>query len=127
MLDRGFPYLILDTLLQLNETPNLISPGYIKIIDPIEFPLLIIPTGGLYGLDSSASFKSWLSDYVNSGGTLIVFTQQHGYEFDALPGGNLTGYGWFEDQSCQYGSVAISTYHPLFAGYTSTLLNVNVD
>ncbi|MBI4680955.1 MAG: hypothetical protein HY753_07075, partial [Nitrospirae bacterium] len=43
-------------------------------------PLLLIPSGGLYGLENSAFFKATLDEYVKNGGTLIVFAQQHGYE-----------------------------------------------
>lgn len=99
VLDRGFPLLITSILQEFNESSALVSVDYLRIIDPVEFPLLIISTGGLYGLDSSTSFKSWLSQYVNSGGVLIAFAQQHGYEFGALPRGELNGYGWAEDQS----------------------------
>ena len=92
-----------------------------------DYPILIIPSGGLYGLDSLQSFKSKLSEYVQNGGNLIVFSQQHGYEFNALPGGEVSGYGWLEDQSCHYKSVGISTYHPILSGQDSATLDVNVD
>ncbi|TRO46655.1 hypothetical protein E2P60_04785, partial [Candidatus Bathyarchaeota archaeon] len=105
-------------------------PVYLEEIADQEFvdliPVLLISSGGLSGLDSS-SVKNRLEDYVENGGTLIVFAQQHGYEYQALPGGELSGYGWFEDQSCQLSSAAISTYHPIFAGQPSTVLDVNVD
>lgn len=127
ILDRGFPSLIMNSLLELNETANFITVEYLPFLDPIDYPLLIIPTGGLYSMDSSSSFKTGLWDYVDKGGNLIVFTQQHGYEFNAIPGNNITAYGWMEDQSCQFASVEISTYNPLFAGFETTRLNVNVD
>ncbi|MEM0316148.1 MAG: hypothetical protein QXL61_08650, partial [Archaeoglobaceae archaeon] len=91
-----------------------------------DYPVLIIPSGGLYGLDSSKTFKSNLEQYVRNGGTLIVFSQQRGYEYSALPG-NLSGYGWVEDQSCQYASVYINTYHPILSGQDSVTLDVVVD
>lgn len=73
------------------------------------------------------TFKSKLEQYVNNGGTLIVFTQQHGYEFNALPGGNVSGYGWLEDQSCQHASIGIATYHPILSGQDSVTSDANVD
>jgi|GEM_PF-4273019 hypothetical protein len=126
VLYRGIP-LIVSLLNETNESFIPVGPSYLKIINSKDFPVFIIPTGGLYGLDSSPAFRSWLEDYVDSGGTLVVFTQQHGYEFLALPGGELAGYGWLEDQSCQFGSVAISAYHPIFSGQDSSVLDANVD
>jgi hypothetical protein len=44
-------------------------------------------------LSNSPSFKSKLNNYVENGGNLIVFAQQHGYEYSALPGdvGGMAG------------------------------------
>ncbi|MEW6557838.1 MAG: Ig-like domain-containing protein [Elusimicrobiota bacterium] len=93
--------------------------------------VLIIPSGGLYGLGDVESFKRNLADYVNNGGTIVCFTQQHGYEFSALPATSdkqqVTGYGWNEDQSCQSASVYINEVSPIFNGQTNTTLDVNVD
>ncbi|MCJ7761421.1 hypothetical protein MUP59_09830, partial [Candidatus Bathyarchaeota archaeon] len=61
------------------------------------------------------------------GGTLIVLSQQHGYEFNALSGGEVDGFGWLEDQSCQYKSVYISRYHTIFSGQDSIDLDTVVD
>lgn len=92
-----------------------------------DYPILIIPSGGLYGMENSYMVKSKLEEYVKSGGTLICFTQQHGYEFSTLPGGEVSGYGWQEDQSCQNSAVYIDTSHPIFAGQTKATLDANVD
>ncbi|MEW6557840.1 MAG: amidase domain-containing protein [Elusimicrobiota bacterium] len=93
--------------------------------------VLIIPSGGLYGLGDVESFKRNLADYVNNGGTIVCFTQQHGYEFGALPITDyrlpITGYGWNEDQSCQSASVYINEVSPVFNGQTRVNLDVNVD
>ena len=97
----------------------------------VEFPehqkVLIIPTGGLYGLDSDEIFRAKLEKFVSEGGVLIVFAQQHGYEFQALPGGKVSGYGWLEDQSCFSKAVYIDTYHPVLAGQDSVLMDINID
>lgn len=89
-------------------------------------PVLIIPSGGLYGLDGVPSFKSRLESYLGGGGTLIVLDQQYGKDFKAVPGG-LGGYGWIEDQSCQYASVAITTYTPAFSSQSKNAPDINVD
>jgi len=90
------------------------------------FPVFIIPSGGLYGLDSSPMFASKLDAYVRGGGTLIVLAQQYGADLRPVPGG-LSGYGWAEDQSCQYSSVAITTYMPFLSGQAKTTPDINVD
>ena len=126
ILSRGFYDNLAALLNEFGEDCPLVG-----INTPIEdlnnYPILIIPSGGLYGLDSSPSFKSKLEQYVNNGGTLIVFTQQHGYEFNALPGGEVSGYGWLEDQSCQHASIGIATYHPILSGQDSVTSDANVD
>jgi hypothetical protein len=100
----------------------------IAVLDKVK--VLIIPTGGLYGMENSPQFKSELEDYVSQGGTLIVFSQQHGYEFSALPtpdGIPLGGYGWREDQSCQSNSVYVDTWHPALSSLTNSLISSPVD
>ncbi|MFH0837450.1 MAG: RHS repeat-associated core domain-containing protein, partial [Candidatus Aenigmatarchaeota archaeon] len=112
-------------LVGMNKSIDLIEPtsdlGEMK-----KYPVIIIPSGGLYGIDSSDIFKQKLEQYVSSGGVLVMFAQQRGYEFSALPGG-LSGFGWAEDQSCQGSSVRISTYHPIVSGQSSTTQNLGVD
>ncbi|NOZ59044.1 MAG: hypothetical protein GXO66_05655, partial [Euryarchaeota archaeon] len=123
VLKRGY-YLYFRNLLRESRIPfRLFSLG--AEIEPEEYPVLVVASGGLYGL-SSGAVRAWLEDYVAGGGTLIVFAQQHGYDYELLPGGMLGGYGWIEDQQCQYASVVISTYFPAFAGLGETL-DANVD
>jgi len=100
-----------------------------------DHPVMVIPSGGLYGLENSNIFKAKLDEYVKSGGTLIVFAQQHGYEFSVLPvpqeadGAfkHISGYGWAEDQSCFSNAVYIDTYHQILAGQNKSTPTLNVD
>jgi len=124
VLARGF-YTELSGVLSWYHVPfRLVDPATVSAISQ---EVLVLPSGGLYGLDSSPSFKTALDDYVTNGGTLVVFAQQRGYEFRALPGGEVSGYGWLEDQSCHYRSIGISTYHMILSGQDSVLLDANVD
>jgi thiol-disulfide isomerase/thioredoxin len=126
ILSRGFDTSLALLLTEFNEPSVLIDQDFSpSIVD--DYPILAIPSGGLYGLDSSSTFKSNLEQYVRNGGTLIVFSQQHGYEYSALPRGNLSGFGWTEDQSCHYRSVYIDTYHPILSGQDSVTSDVTVD
>ncbi|MBZ5590476.1 MAG: hypothetical protein LAO05_18145 [Acidobacteriia bacterium] len=102
--------------------------------DPLQLAedqrILLIPSGGLYGTAGSADLKARLAAYVQAGGTLIVMAQMHGEDFTTMPvpdGETLTGYGWFEDQSCWGGSVTIAAAHPLTSALTDTRRDVNVD
>jgi len=98
-------------------------------------PVLVIPSGGLYGLENSEFFKSSLDEYVKQGGTLIVFAQQHGYEFSVLPvpqeadGSYKTigGFGWAEDQSCFVNAAYIDTWHQMLAGQIKSTPTLHLD
>ena len=90
-------------------------------------PILFIPSAGLYGLDGSDVFKARLEEYTQNGGTIVCLTQQHGYDFETLPGGELSGYGWLEDQSCHTRSMSIAQIHPLLSGQDDAILDAGVD
>ena len=90
-------------------------------------PVLILPSGSLSGLDNSEVFKAVLQEYVKQGGTVVCFAQQYGYEFGALPGGEVAGFGWMEDQACHANAVYVSRDHPVFAGQTIKDIDAAVD
>jgi hypothetical protein len=93
-------------------------------------PILFIPSGGLYGMEKSSQFKSILEDYVSQGGTLIVFAQQHGHDFSALPSPDelpLECCGWREDQSCRSNSVYVDTWHPALSSAARSLISSPID
>jgi hypothetical protein len=91
--------------------------------------VLVIPTGGLMGMETLKMFKAILSEFVSRGGVIVCFTQQHGYEWSVLPNGEqLTGFGWREDASCTGpNSAYIDTYHPIFSSQTKGWLTANWD
>jgi hypothetical protein len=98
-------------------------------------PILVIPSGGLFGLEKSEFLKASLDEYVKNGGTLVVFSQPHGYEFSVLPvpeeadGSYKTieGYGWEEDQNCFTDAAYIDTWHQILAGQSRTTATLNID
>jgi len=91
-----------------------------------DLDVLLIGTGGLTGLDNSSTFRNKLAGFVNQGGVIISLTFQYGYELNALPG-SPSGYGWSEDQSCHTNACYINTYHPIFTGQDSAILDASVD
>ncbi|MEW6620182.1 MAG: hypothetical protein AB1422_12760 [bacterium] len=51
-----------------------------------DFKVLIIPSYGLSGVDTSEILEWRLRRYVEEGGVVVCFTQKYGYEFEFLPG-----------------------------------------
>ena len=125
ILNRGYP-LINNGLVEFYRTvyggeyPELIDITYIPLLNPMEYPVLILPTGSLYGLAGVESVRESLERYTRRGGTLIAFTQYTGTDFELLPGGGVKGYGWQEDTSCVYSAAGITEYHPIFSGMHSS-------
>ncbi|GEM_PF-3408789 len=127
VLNRGFVSGVENLLNSLDIPHDLAGVSYASHQYLWHYPVLIIPTGGLYGLDSLTEFKDNLRRYVEWGGTVIAFSQARGFEYNALPGGEVSGFGYLEDENCQYKSVGISEYHPVLSGQDSLVLDLNVD
>jgi len=93
-------------------------------------PVLLIPSGALTGFNDSPMVKASLDEYVKQGGTLILLSQKHGYDYASIPtpdGRPITGYGWEEDQNCFADSVAIESWHQLLSGQSRSTPTLNVD
>ncbi|MFO8009608.1 MAG: hypothetical protein R6U89_02235 [Dehalococcoidia bacterium] len=127
VLNRGFATGTGMLLYSMGREYDLVDVGFASSLSLLEYPVLIIPSGGLYGLDSLPSLRSSLQQYVKYGGTIIVFSQARGYEYSVLPGGELSGFGYLEDENCRNRSVGISTYHPILSGQDSVVSDLNVD
>ncbi|MEK9149799.1 MAG: hypothetical protein AAB267_07120, partial [Candidatus Desantisbacteria bacterium] len=124
ILNNGYSVALADMLKRQGETFNLRDPrGDLSLFT--KYPVLLIPSGGLIGLNAP-SFRQKLLDYVSQGGTIICLAQQYGDDYQALPG-NLSGYGWREDQSCWSNAVYIQNPHPIFSGQTKVSLDANCD
>jgi hypothetical protein len=107
-----------------------------KDFNPVELlkttDLLIISTGGLFGLNASSSsnFRLLLEQYLSYGGKILCFAQQDSENFLALPAGeDLHAMGWRSSQSCYFGSIYFGSenMHPIFAGQTSQRISAGVD
>lgn len=66
---------------------------------------LVMPSGGMTEIATSAEGRAWLEAYVSGGGLLIVFAQAFGSDWQSLPGGQVRGVGYDEDQRCEQESV----------------------
>ncbi|HLP48968.1 MAG TPA: hypothetical protein VK469_23710, partial [Candidatus Kapabacteria bacterium] len=94
-------------------------------------PFLIIPTGCLMSMQNDSTFKYILEQYVNLGGTIIVFAQQYGSHVENVvpvpEGESLNTYGWREDQSCLRYSAYFEKDHPALSSSTNETINAGVD
>ncbi|MFH1777704.1 MAG: hypothetical protein ABH952_09145, partial [Candidatus Omnitrophota bacterium] len=132
VLKRGFFIPAGELLNSLQEPFEYIYPDFsASIVD--KYPILIIPTAGLCGMDNSEFFKAKLQEYVQKGGRLICFTQQYGYEFGALPvtmidsENVVNGYGWGQDQNCYFNACYINQDHQILSGQADSILTDYVD
>ncbi|GEM_PF-6090400 len=94
------------------------------------FKLLVFPTGALYGEDGNLALKYSLEEYVRNGGTVLVFTQQHGRDYSVLPTPSdlpLYAYGWREDQSCLFASAYLSADHPALSSLRHKVALISLD
>jgi len=96
-----------------------------------EHPVLMIPYGSLSFNQNNTSLKETLKQYVQSGGTIVVFAQQYGRHVENIvpipDGERLKVYGWREDQSCLNGSVYTTGEHPVISSLKSDRASVAVD
>lgn len=125
VLDSGFSDSTMALLGTLNEPFTIVDANF----DPEivhDHPILLVPSGGFYGLDNSDVFKYKLERYAAMGGTIIALAQQHGYEYAPLPG-YVDGYGWLEDQKCVLEAVFINEYSHMFAWINTNTLSINAD
>ncbi len=72
VLTRGFPSAAGELLQHNGIDYNLVDVSLASSPALMRYPVLIIPSGGLYGKDSSPSFKRALESYASAGGVIIA-------------------------------------------------------
>ncbi|MFO8009606.1 MAG: hypothetical protein R6U89_02225 [Dehalococcoidia bacterium] len=127
VLARGFPSAAGELLEHNGIDYNLVDVSLASSPALMRYPVLVIPSGGLYGMDSSPSFKRSLESYAGAGGVIIAMDKAYGPEYRALPGGNLDGKGYQQDISCRWRSTNLSSYSPLLAGQNRLMSDIKVD
>jgi len=88
---------------------------------------LFVGSGGLADLGASPSLRGRLADFVAGGGMLVALTPQRGAELAALPGGEVAGFGWGEDQACFGMAARVAARHVVLAGQESPWLDAGAD
>jgi hypothetical protein len=93
--------------------------------------VLLVPSASLIGDSGSEIIKQALTRYVESGGSLVVFSQQYGNDIKSLipmPEGEIGQvFGFREDSSCLKNSVYFSGMHPVLSSSRTGLLDICVD
>ncbi|MFB6130492.1 MAG: RHS repeat-associated core domain-containing protein, partial [Salinigranum sp.] len=125
VLDRGFADELTDFLVSINQSSERVAL-FAPQAELDGYDVLIVPSGGLIGLSSLPSFADKLDRYVSGGGTLVVLPQPRGYQLGPVPG-DLGGYGWLEDQSCQFQSVGITEYCAVLSSQDDQTATISVD
>lgn len=104
-------------------------------------PVLIIKSGALYGLRNPnllskfSEFSEELREYINTGGTVIVFSQPHGSNYSILPEPQepdkafrkVSGYGYKEDQSSFTDAASIDKWHQILSGQSRKTLTLHIN
>lgn len=125
VLNRGLIGSLCSILTSLGEAYTVIDlPIDLAVLE--EYPMLIIPSGGLNGLESSQSLKDALEQYVQDGGVIFGLSQERGYLFDILPD-DWQGAGYLEEDGCLTWAGGIENQHVIFSGQGSVYINANAD
>lgn len=137
----GFPYATMRALEEAGVPGQMISltpgqQGYRRGLSFFPAPYvapelapraLIMPSGGLHRVSHSPEAQAWLEAYVRGGGILLVFTQAFGSDWAVLPGGEIQGIGYEEDQRCQQESVRAAMPSPWLAWMGVATPDIQVD
>jgi len=130
LFDEGYTGGAEQILAKLGLTYARLGVTFDPLFAAAQYPVLFVPSGGLYGTAGSADLRERFRAYVEAGGTLLVMAQMRGVDLGAVPappGEVLSGFGWYEDQSCFRDNVRLAALHPILAGATREVLSVPVD
>jgi hypothetical protein len=125
ILKAGFAGDLARLLLALDEPVTMVEEDFDPLLTVESYPILLIPSGGLFGLENSHAFRARLEEYVRQGGTLVAFSQQHGYEYLALPTGEVNGRGWRGETGCFNSSVRLTAPHLALSGFDRADVNIH--
>ena len=104
---------------------------YIHDYFPENHKILVIPSAALIGDSQSEIIKQAIARFVDSGKSVILFSQQFGRDIQNLlpmPEGEIGPIvGFSEDSSCLKNSVYFNEMHQILSSSTTGILDVGVD
>jgi PKD repeat protein len=136
LLNHGFAGNAAQMLMQLGEPVAFVETDFDPVATYARYPVLIVPSGGLFGLSDSPVFRARLEEYARLGGVILAFDQQRGEDYAVLPtplapdggeGPGVRGYGWSQDTSCFINAFYLATSHPILPGFDKPRLSVHAD
>jgi hypothetical protein len=90
---RGGEYKPLMDFLLENHVPVALMDSQVTLDELVQFETLLVPSGAFSGLGTQ-TFQNMLESFTLAGGTIVSFTQQYGFDFEVLPGGDqIDAYG----------------------------------
>ena len=128
-----------ELLLKTGESYSLLGPSF----EPPFFapdmlkthPALMIASGVLHGPKNPDFIHEKLGAYLNTGGTVIVFSQSNGSDYGVLPVPQepdrtfrrVSGYGYKEDQSFFTDATCIDKWHQVLAGQSRNTQTLHIN
>ena len=119
---------------------GILGEGKISVVyinenfNPVElikhFNVIVIPSGGLINLSNNAGLKAAFEEYTSMGGTIIAMSQQTSNDLRLLPGGEVKGIGYSDEQNWSRSFMYFNQYHPELSARMAgikTFINTNID
>lgn len=122
----GYAVELSDMLATFGEAADYISPENFSPALVSTYPIIIIPSAGLANQINNANLRDKFTEYVNSGGNLIVLTQPTDECYKLLPD-KVESLGYFQDKACYWSTAGISKYTPALAGQLDTSVDGTAD
>ena len=125
LLDSSERYCSYKLLAEFGLTTRLIRINDLK--SAYQYQTLLISSKGLSELRNDKHIKQFLNEYVSKGGTIICFTQNHGYDFNMLPGWNANEYNYIEESKNAEKTAYIDNKSPLYDGKSQPPFKVSAN
>ncbi len=74
ILQRGSARNLQCFAFQVGELGAFVAPDFDPVLIVEHFPVILIPSGSLYGLENSSAFHARLEEYARLGGVIVVFS-----------------------------------------------------
>lgn len=121
----GYALEMKDLLTTFGEAAEFIRPEEFSPSTAAEYQIVIIPSAALASLENLSNLRKKFSEYVSSGGTLLVMAQPMDTCYRLLPD-EVEGIGYYRDKA-RYAAAGIDRYNPALAGQTDATVDGTAD